>query len=92
MILRMVMLRPPCCWVAVVRMSFAATTKVGLGGCGGGGVPSGKSPRMHAVVGEATGATGSRIVAASMTWERAEAVKAMMATNTNGTAFIEVVP
>ena len=45
----MVISRPPCSWVSDSRMSLAGTMNSGFGGSGGGGVPSGISPRIRAV-------------------------------------------
>ena len=46
LIFLMVIVRPPCSWVVVARMSLGGTTNGGLGGAGGGGVPAGMLPRM----------------------------------------------
>lgn len=53
LISRIVIVRPPCSCVVLERTSRAATWYSGFGGAGGGGVPSGISPRMRAVVGSA---------------------------------------
>ncbi len=49
-------------------MSPAATANTDFGGCGGGGVPSGISPRIRAVVGTATGAAVESAASRSCDW------------------------
>ena len=52
-------LRPPCSWIVDSRMSALGMMNPGFAGSGGGGVPSGRSPRTWAVVASGGGAACS---------------------------------
>ena len=68
-------------------MSREAMRNWGLGGAGGGGVPSGISPRMRASEGRGTGAE-SWDARAGSSWDRTNAIAANAASNTSGDVFM----
>ena len=88
----MVMVRPPCSWLVVSRMSFVGTVNSGFGGEGGRGVPSGIGPRMRAVVGDAAEVmAGSGETFAGWTSEKTGITRHKTPKSRGGSIFIRLV-